>query len=89
MLLSPYAYTVIHAYTHAYMYRDIILYSRAEIHQENVARGMSHLNQEGDAPWGIVRVKVRKDRHEGFVCALHVLCAGPCFYASPPPLESK
>ncbi len=38
--------------------RDVILYSRAEIHQENTAHGMAHLNQEGDAPWGIVRVKV-------------------------------
>lgn len=31
---------------------DVILYSRNEIHQENEARGMGHLNNESDAPYG-------------------------------------
>ena len=41
---------------------DIILYTRAEIHHQNVARGMSHLNRENDPPYGIMRVKAQVGR---------------------------
>ncbi|TFJ79948.1 hypothetical protein NSK_008506 [Nannochloropsis salina CCMP1776] len=43
---------------------DVILYTREEIHQENMARGMEHLNNASDAPWGIMRVKAQDVERE-------------------------